>query len=161
MPKFSYENFGTVAHAYMEAAVKNQKEAEYSAKELCGLDGKEEYIQKVKNICLQMQKAFVESEIGKEVMASEWKKAEYEFRGKLDGKLVRGVIDLVYKNPDGTYTVLDYKTNQTLQPELYYEQLSCYRRIISNMLGLPLEKILCKLYYLRFSRVVDITANLQ
>lgn len=161
MPKFSYENFGTVAHAYMEAAVKNQKEAEYSAKELCGLDGKEEYIQKVKNICLQMQKAFVESETGKEVMASEWKKAEYEFRGKLDGKLVRGVIDLVYKNPDGTYTVLDYKTNQTLQPELYYEQLSCYRRIISNMLGLPLEKILCKLYYLRFSRVVDITANLQ
>ncbi len=154
--KFTFENFGTIAHAYMESAIKNTEKPDFSAKEISGLEEKTEYIKVIDRICRQMQKTFMESEIGKAAKNSTWKKTEYEFRGTIGTKIIRGIIDLVFKNADGTYTIIDYKTNQTIQPEIYEVQLGCYKKVIADMLQIEPEKIRCYLYYLRFGKLVEI-----
>lgn len=154
--KFTFENFGTIAHAYMESAIKNTEKPDFSAKEISGLEEKTEYIKVIDRTCRQMQKTFIESEIGKAAKNSAWKKTEYEFRGTIGTKIIRGIIDLVFKNADGTYTIIDYKTNQTIQPEIYEAQLGCYKKVIADMLQIEPEKIRCYLYYLRFGKLVEI-----
>lgn len=153
---FGFNNFGTIAHAYLEAAVKNT-EPDYSSKEIIGLHGNKEKLKMLEDICIKMQKEFIESTLGKQALNSEWKKTEFEFRGKIGTKIIKGIIDLVFKNADGTYTIIDYKTNQTIQPEIYKWQLSCYKQIIKDMLGIDnSEKIKTYLYYLRFGKAVEI-----
>ena len=104
-----------------------------------------------------MQQQFKLSEIGKAAAQSEWHKAEYAFRSRVGTKIIKGTIDLVFKNSDGTYTIVDYKTNQVKTPELYYAQLACYREAVAALLGVRIEKISCVLYYLRFGDAIDVT----
>ena len=108
-----------------------------------------------------------------EAASSDWKKTEYSFRSLIenadapkDGEtyakdlIVTGQIDLVYKNKEGSpykYTIVDYKTNHKIEPELYYTQLSCYKKAVSQMTGCDESEIRCVLYYLRFAKEVDIT----
>ena len=92
-----------------------------------------------------------------EASKSKWHKAEYSFKSVDGEKIVNGQIDLVYENPEGEYTVVDYKTNHEIKPEIYYEQLSCYRHAVSQMRSVPPEKVRCVLYYLRHGKDVDIT----
>ena len=75
--------------------------------------------------------------------------------------IVTGQIDLVYKNSSDSpyeYTIVDYKTNQRIDPNVYVCQLSCYRRAMSQMLGIEEDKIRCVLYYLRFDYALEINA---
>ena len=69
-------------------------------------------------------------------------------------------MDLVFKNKDSDnyrYTIVDYKTNQTIDPEIYREQLSCYRDALAKILGIKTEEIRCVLYYLRLGQEVEIS----
>ena len=140
----------------MEAAVKNIETPSYPAKEISALEDKTEFLETIDKICRQMQKTFIDSEIGAAAKNSAWKKTEFEFRGTAGKKIIRGIIDLVFKNSDGTFTIIDYKTNQTIQPEIYEAQLTCYKKVISDMLEISPEKIRCYLYYLRFGKLVEI-----
>ncbi|MBO4278039.1 MAG: UvrD-helicase domain-containing protein [Clostridia bacterium] len=53
--------------------------------------------------------------------------------------LVQGVIDCFYENPDGSYTVVDYKTDRgtdaALLAQRHRVQLECYRRAVESMTG--------------------------
>ena len=58
------------------------------------------------------------------------------------------------------HEIVDYKTNQSIEPAIYFNQLACYRHAIAQMMGVKDEKkIRCFLYYLRFGKAVDITEN--
>ncbi len=154
---FGFNNFGTIAHAYMEAAINGTEKPNYSQKELLGIEGNEEKLELIEKICSQMQKTFLETEIGKQAKNSTWKKTEFEFRGKIGTKIIKGIIDLVFKNENGTYTIVDYKTNQTIDSEIYKGQLSCYKQIIIDMLNIKNSNdINCYLYYLRFGKFVEV-----
>lgn len=155
-PRFTFAHFGTIAHAYMEAAITN-REAVISNRDIVGLDGSETKLKMIQKICQDMQRQFKLSEIGKAAAKSEWHKAEYAFRSRVGTKIIKGTIDLVFKNSDGTYTIVDYKTNQVKAPELYYAQLACYREAVAAMFSVHIEKINCVLYYLRFGEVIDVT----
>ncbi|MCR4940196.1 MAG: UvrD-helicase domain-containing protein [Treponemataceae bacterium] len=160
-PKFSFANFGTIAHAYMEAAITG-KEPVISEREWAGLENRKKAIETVKSICGEMAAVFGKSELGSEVaacMASKrFIKAEYSFRSRLSKSILKGTIDLVFENPDGSFTIVDYKTNQSIKPELYYLQLASYRQAVAAMLGVKdVSSIRCLLYYLRFGKTVDIT----
>lgn len=152
-PDFTLGNFGTIAHAYMEAAIKKQ-EPVISAKDITGLDGSKPKLEIIDRVCRQMAADFAKSEIGIAASKADCK-AEYAFRSFVDGKIIRGIIDLVFQNSDGTFTIVDYKTNQTIEPEIYKEQLSCYKTAVSQMEGVPEDKISCYLYYLRFGKTVQ------
>lgn len=155
-PRFNYTNFGTIAHAYLEAAINNTV-PDNITREFIGLNNNHKNIEVVTKACEKMAEAFLKNTLGQEVMSATWKKAEYPFRCQMGNKIARGIIDLVIKNEDGTYTIIDYKTNTSIEPEIYYEQLACYRYALKFMENCPESAIKCKLYYLRFDKTVDIT----
>ena len=47
------------------------------------------------------------------------------------------------------------KELSTIEPEIYKEQLACYKTAVSQMEGISEDKILCYLYYLRFGKAVE------
>jgi len=157
-PRFGYNNFGTIAHAYLEAAI-NHEQPVISARDLVGLDGSEKKRDTVFAVCVKMAGSFMQTELGEAAAASRWHRQEYAFRSRVGSKIVKGTMDLVFQNSDGTYTIVDYKTNQTMQPGIYYTQLACYRQAIASMLNTDAATIKCYLYYLRFGKEVDITAD--
>lgn len=155
-PRFAFTNFGTIAHAYMEAVITGEK-ASYSNKDIVGLENNEKNLKTIVAVCEEMQQKLRDSELGKAAINAGWHKAEYPFRSRIGSKIIKGIIDLVFQNADGTYTIVDYKTNQTIAPELYYNQLACYRQAVAAMLNVSAAEIKCVLYYLRFGQAVDIT----
>lgn len=155
-PRFGFTNFGTIAHAYMEAVVTGEQ-ASYSNRDIVGLENNAKSLATIIAICQEMQQKLRESELGKASIKAGWHKAEYPFRSRVGDKIIKGIIDLIFQNEDGTYTIVDYKTNQSIVPELYYNQLACYRQAVAAMFGVPNTEIKCMLYYLRFGKAVDIT----
>ena len=157
-PAFSFANFGTIAHAYLESVISGKKpEEHYSVKEFIGLENKTEKIQEIKKICEEMKNAFENSDLGKRAKNSTKHFAELSFRSKLSSKIVKGIIDLIFEDSDGTFTVVDYKTNQTVVPEIYYAQLKCYKDAVCQIFGKSKNEVKCVLYYLRYAKAVDIT----
>ena len=154
--RFGYNDFGTIAHAYMESAVSGN-ELQISQTCYAGIDDSESKKNKVNAICEQMKEQFIKSELGKKAKESDWHKCEYSFRCRIDSKILKGQIDLVFKNKDGTYTLVDYKTNQTINPDEYKEQLACYRYALCSLLNCKESDISCILYYLRFAKAEDIS----
>lgn len=158
-PRFGFNNFGTIAHAYMEALITGQ-EPVYSNREIIGLENQERDLPVIKAACSKMQEMFKNSDLGKAAIKSKWHKSEYSFRNRIGEKIVKGSIDLVFQEDDGNYSIVDYKTNQSIEPSIYFNQLACYRHAIAQMMGVKDEKnIRCFLYYLRFGKAVDITEN--
>lgn len=161
VPEFTYANFGTVAHAHMEAAVKGS-EPVIPNREFNGLHGDDKKVEAISKICGKMKESFLASEPGLEVKkaveCNKLVKTEYSFRSLVNGKIINGQIDLLFQNPgDSGYTIIDYKTNKTVEPEKYFVQLACYRDAVAKMLGIKSEEIKCGLYYLRHGKYVDIT----
>ena len=78
---------------------------------------------------------------------------EYEFKYYSDKTLYRGSIDLIFENSDGSYTIVDYKTDSGVRPYEHYNQQRCYKEAAKNLI--PHDgKISCCLYYLRFDEIV-------
>ena len=157
-PRFAFSDFGTIAHAYMEAQLNNSP-INVPNKCWLGLDNNTEKIKMVDRICKQMAEQFKNSEIGKQAINSKEHYAEFAFKSKVVDRIIKGIIDLVFVNPDGTYTVLDYKTNQEEIPEIYYKQLACYRQAVGQMFNIETKSINCVLFYLRSGNSVDITSE--
>ncbi|HAO30629.1 MAG TPA: hypothetical protein DCQ43_04680 [Treponema sp.] len=154
--RFGYNDFGTIAHAFMESAI-NGTEVSVSQNAYAGIDDSETKKKKINAICQEMKNKFLQSELGQKAIQSKWHRCEYSFRDRIDNFILKGQIDLVFKNEDETYTLVDYKTNQTVEPEEYKEQLACYRHALCNMLNCKESDIRCVLYYLRFAKEEDIS----
>ena len=59
--------------------------------------------------------------------------------------LVQGVIDCFFAAANGSFTVVDYKTDRGSGPELVQRhrvQLACYCRAVSGMTGKPVSRAL-------------------
>ena len=111
-----------------------------------------------------MCRDFAESEYGKAAYASDTSarasqrllKAEWAFRMFHEGSIWTGSIDLIYQNADGTYTIVDYKSDAEIAPERYTAQQNCYRIAASKLLHIPEDKITCQLWYLRHNKAVQV-----
>ncbi len=70
----------------------------------------------------------------------------------LAGQVVRGRIDAVYAEPDGSWLVIDWKTNrqQTADPL----QLALYRVAWAELNGVPLERVAVGFHYVRTGETV-------
>ncbi len=72
--------------------------------------------------------------------------------------LVQGVIDCFFENPDGTYTVVDYKTDRVRTSDELVErhrvQISYYRRAVERMTGCKVSK--CLLYSFALNCEVEV-----
>lgn len=156
---FNSANFGTIIHNYLESEIRGEKPSILN-REIVGLKGSEQKLKELTAICEKMRKAFVNTEIYKQAVNAREKnllcKSEYSFLSLEDGNIINGQMDLVYEKEDGSYVLVDYKSDKKINPEKHRLQLECYRRNLSKMFDIPEEKIKCLLYYLRYNKVVEL-----
>jgi DNA helicase-2/ATP-dependent DNA helicase PcrA len=89
--------------------------------------------------------------------SSEWARRiphaiEVPFHLVLGGRSVRGRIDAVYADPDGGYTVIDWKTNRTQSADPL--QLAIYRLAWAELQALPMSAVRAAFVYIRTGRTV-------
>jgi DNA helicase II / ATP-dependent DNA helicase PcrA len=77
---------------------------------------------------------------------------EAPFALVLGGQVVRGRIDAVYEEPDGTFLVVDWKTNRHADADPL--QLALYRLAWAELHGLPLDRVRAGFHYVRTGDVV-------
>ncbi|MEO9326023.1 ATP-dependent DNA helicase [Nocardioides sp. C4-1] len=71
----------------------------------------------------------------------------------LAGQVVRGRIDAVYREPDGSVLVVDWKTSHARTADPL--QLAIYRLAWAELHGLPLEQVRAGFYYVRTGELVE------
>ncbi len=75
--------------------------------------------------------------------------------------LIQGVIDLFFENEDGTYTVVDYKTDrikngeEQLLCDRYKPQIAYYAKAVSEMTGRKIKECILYSFHLSKSITVD------
>ncbi|MEV7559999.1 UvrD-helicase domain-containing protein [Streptomyces sp. NPDC089795] len=70
----------------------------------------------------------------------------------LAGRVVRGRIDAVYKNPDGSYEIVDWKTGRTTEADPL--QLAVYRVAWAEATNTPLDRVSAAFLHVRSGRVI-------
>ncbi|MEJ5189773.1 MAG: PD-(D/E)XK nuclease family protein, partial [Breznakiellaceae bacterium] len=113
---------------------------------------------------LEQALRFSQSPYGREVLRSSNYCFEFPFlfhlplspseeKGPFQSILVRGSMDLIYETEEGC-SIIDFKTDKEILPELHRVQLECYR------LGAPAfsdKPVRCFLYYLRHHEIREMT----
>jgi DNA helicase-2/ATP-dependent DNA helicase PcrA len=82
---------------------------------------------------------------------------EVSFSADVDGIALRGRMDAVFQEPDGTWTVVDWKTGAVPEPGRLRPlavQLTAYRLAWAALRGVPLEKVRAAFHYVREGRTV-------
>ncbi len=75
---------------------------------------------------------------------------EVPFATRIGGIGVRGRIDAVFADADGGLTVVDWKTGRPPPPSARAAagvQLACYRLAVSELRGIPLDRVRAAFYY--------------
>ncbi|MFJ3169524.1 UvrD-helicase domain-containing protein [Streptomyces roseus] len=70
----------------------------------------------------------------------------------LAGRVVRGRIDAVYRNEDGSYEIVDWKTGRTTEADPL--QLAVYRLAWAEATGTPLDRVAAAFLHVRSGRVI-------
>ncbi|WP_241253379.1 UvrD-helicase domain-containing protein [Streptomyces sp. W1SF4] len=70
----------------------------------------------------------------------------------LAGRVIRGRIDAVYRDADGSYEVVDWKTGRTTQADPL--QLAVYRLAWAEATGTPLDRVSAAFLHVRSGRVI-------
>ncbi|MET1058485.1 MAG: 3'-5' exonuclease, partial [Nocardioides sp.] len=71
----------------------------------------------------------------------------------LAGQVVRGRIDAVYLEDDGSFLLVDWKTNRTESADPL--QLAIYRTAWAELTGVPVDRVRAAFYYVRTGRLVE------
>ena len=162
---FTQADFGVLVHAYLEAFVKDLTPQAFEPPVSLFKNLAENEIQTKKGECIQFVKDFSESEIGKKLqdaknnnrfVRSEWKTKMFD-----NGAIITGLFDLIFQNEDKTYTIVDYKYSENLNPQKYYSQLNCYRKTASKIFEIPESQIDCKLWDIKKSIIFQVPADRQ
>ncbi len=77
---------------------------------------------------------------------------EAPFALALAGQVVRGRIDAVYREPDGSWLVVDWKTNRREDADPF--QLALYRLAWAELQGVGPEQVRAAFHYVRSGRTV-------
>ena len=161
---FTAADFGTLVHDYLCAQAEGIEPESYQPPIKLFKQLSETQIAENKAICVQMCHDFAASPLGKAAYSvpdsaraqNRLLKAEWAFRMFYQEAIWTGSIDLLFESADGTYTIVDYKSDEQIRPELYAGQQNCYRTAASKLLRVPEDKITCKLWYLKHNKEVTI-----
>jgi len=157
---FQKKDYGTIAHAFLESYANGIDIQTYSTPKKMFKDLSEENIEKIKNECRDFCSLFENSQIGKLFLDCKYSgnffKAEYSFRLFHEKIIYTGSIDLIFQNKDGTYVIVDYKTDEEIEPEVHKKQQELYKIAASKLLKCKPEQIECYLFYLLHNKEVKL-----
>lgn len=157
---FTAADFGTLVHSYLEMQANGITPEEYKPEPKLWKNLSEKEIATHRETCIRMCKEFALSHAGtaleKAKTDGRFYRAEWGFRMFYDGTIFTGSIDLIFENDDGTYSIIDYKSDNQIVPEKYVEQQKCYKIAASKMLKVPEDKISTSLYFLKHKEIVKI-----
>ena len=169
LPKNEY---GTLFHSFMEAWSKNPNEFLPEKINIENYFFDESLVQKIsdanKKILLEtfceILKTFIESKEKNPALDALQNKrdffAEYKFKTKIHSYIFSGTIDALFENADGSYTVLDYKTDSVPNEKIYYNQIGCYQKVAADLFTSgDTSKIRCLLFFAENGEFIDITEN--
>ena len=158
--EFTAADFGTLIHSYLEMQAKGMSPEDYVPEPKLFKNLGEKAIDEKKQLCILMCHEFSNHEIGKKFEAAKnaglFYKAEWAFRMFHDETIFTGSIDLIFQNANGTYTIVDYKSDNEINVEKYRGQQECYRHAASKLLNIPKEKIECVLYFLKHKTLCQV-----
>lgn len=90
---------------------------------------------------------FLNSKIGKELKECKKINKEKEFilvDSKISNSQIQGIIDLYYINQNGNITLVDFKTDNLEEEEMFIQkyniQLDIYKRALEKLTGISVEK---------------------
>lgn len=158
---FSPADFGTIAHACVEALMKGE-EALIPPGLAGHLSPKE--ADTLREAGLGLANKFLASNLGRAARDAGVRKSEYPFRSLYrrpggDGHtFINGTIDLLFED-DTAVQVIDFKTDSIETPDEHTAQMAFYYRAAMDLLGERQGKP-CRvwLYYLRTGHAVEMTA---
>ena len=159
---FTAADFGTLVHAFLEAQANGIpcEQFQPQAKLLKNLPDNQNILNQMLDSCRKLCEWFTQSDLGKALeqckAADRFYRAEWAFRMYLDGSIFTGSIDLIFENPDGTYTIVDYQSDKEIDAEKYRAQQECYRKAASRMLGVAEDKVECWLFFLKHKQAVKL-----
>lgn len=82
---------------------------------------------------------------------------EVPFATRIAGTGVRGRVDAVFADPDGGITVVDWKTGAPPPPghrDAGDVQLACYRLAMSELTGIPVDRVRAVFHYVGLNRTI-------
>ncbi|MEV0946092.1 UvrD-helicase domain-containing protein [Rhodococcus sp. NPDC049939] len=82
---------------------------------------------------------------------------EVPFETSLAGTVLRGRIDAVFKDPDGGWAVIDWKTGaepNKANEKAVVMQLAAYRLAWAELKGVPVERVRAAFHYVRTGRTI-------
>lgn len=167
LPKNEY---GTLFHSFMEAWSKNPNEFLPGKISMQNYFFDESLVQKIseanKKILLETFCEILKTFLGQKNPALDALQnkreffSEYKFKTKIHSYIFTGSIDAVFENADGSYTVLDYKTDSAPDEKIYYNQIGCYQKVAADLFTAgDTSKVGCVLFFAETGEFVDITKN--
>lgn len=109
---------------------------------------------------IRLARVFEASPLGRRAAAATKIAREWEFIVDIDGTFVRGSIDLWFEEPDGSITIVDYKTDDisaaetTARARTYKMQLAFYALALQTALGdRPIRAFL---HFVRPDHIVEV-----
>ncbi|MFT3872721.1 MAG: ATP-dependent DNA helicase [Nocardioides sp.] len=78
---------------------------------------------------------------------------EAPFSLVLAGQVIRGRIDAVYREPDGSFLIVDWKTNRAADADPL--QLAIYRLAWAELQGVPLDRVRAAFHYVRTQQTIE------
>ena len=89
-------------------------------------------------------------------------KAECRFKTKIASYIITGSMDAVFQNADGTWTVLDYKTDARPDASVYYNQLACYKKTAADLFADgDQSKVQCLLFFAESGLFANVSQEAQ
>jgi ATP-dependent helicase/nuclease subunit A len=156
--KIDAAEFGTIAHAFLEAHFTGKPPLIPPAIAF-KLSDKE--LDKLSSVSGSITERFLDSKLGRLTRGASFWETEFPFltrvRTKFKAVVIRGKIDLLFES-GGTVHVVDFKTDREINPEHHYGQLAVYERAVSDIYGKPVQTWL---FYLRYAEDRELSGEVK
>lgn len=156
---FTQADFGTIAHAHVEALFTGEKPRVQSRVTAVLTESQ---FDRLNAVAARMAENFAQSPLGQRAKNAKWLKSEFAFKSRVTLAsqpggfvLLAGQIDLVFENGNQIY-IVDFKTDQIEEQSRHITQLAAYNSAVSQIFG---KNALCLLYYLRTGHAEDVTSS--
>lgn len=132
-------DFGTALHRLLELSDLQESESiEALAQKIASASGLEDPA----GLAIRARSALRSAPVQRAAERDHW--LELPVVASVDGVILEGIIDLMYREDNGTLVIADFKTDISVTPERlssYWRQLSTYARMMERVTGQTVSEL--------------------